>query len=78
MSRSQPKEIIWVGSKDEENLLKHLITGPEERLDRELRAIASFVGELSHNRPAFLLNWMRNNPDSDFVLWLRTFENNGR
>jgi hypothetical protein len=68
MPKLNPEEVVWVGSKEDEIILKDLITGPEERLDRKLPP---------GNRPAVLLNWMRNNPDSDLVQWLRTFENTG-
>jgi hypothetical protein len=82
MSKQHPEEVVSVGSKEDERILKDLITGPDIRikdkfLDEEIQAMASFVGELAHNHPALLRNWMRNNPDSDFVQWPRTFENTG-
>jgi hypothetical protein len=50
---------------------------PEERLERDLQCMVPFIEEMAHSHPDVLLSWMRTHPDSDFVQWLRTFENTG-
>jgi hypothetical protein len=49
----------------------------EELLEQEIQAMASFVEYMAHCRPELLLSWMRAHPTSDFVRWLRSFENTG-
>jgi hypothetical protein len=50
---------------------------PEERVDRDLRSMASFVQYMSDRHQGVLLDWMRSHPNSDFVQWLRSFEHTG-
>jgi hypothetical protein len=49
----------------------------EELLERDLRCMADFVQYMAHSHQAVLLDWMRSHPNSDFVRWLRSFENTG-
>jgi hypothetical protein len=49
----------------------------DDLLDRELRAMASFLEYVSHCHQDVILDWMRSHANSDFVRWLRSFEHTG-